>query len=186
VQALRDVQETACSEPLTEPLGFGMAWTRQRTPFQASARFTVRRAARSKALPTAVQAVPDGQDTPNKPPLSAPLGRTVRWIRQRVPFHLSARVNVRLDRLAECEPTAVQARPDVHATADSSLMVAPAGFGVRSTFHPLTAAVRAWLACATPVVPIHAQPSNKVRTPSSRTACAQRTLARDPLPARLT
>jgi hypothetical protein len=124
VQALRDVQETPCSEPPVEPVGFGMAWTRHLLPFQASARFTVSLVAFKKALPTAVQAVADVQDTPNKVPLEAPRGRTACWIRQRVPFHLSAEVNDGLDRLAECEPTAVQARREVHETAESSLMPA--------------------------------------------------------------
>src|SRR5436190_17834276 len=45
--------------------------------------------------------------------------KMVRWIRQPVPFHLSARVDDGLDRLAAREPTAVQARPDVHETAES-------------------------------------------------------------------
>jgi hypothetical protein len=52
----------------------------------------------------------------------------VGWIRQRVPFHRSARVNPVLDRLAACEPTAVQARAEVHETAESSLMPALSRF----------------------------------------------------------
>ncbi len=103
-----------------------------------------------------------------------------------MPFHLSAKVNPGLDRLAAREPTAVQARPEVHETADSSLMFAPAGFGVGSTFHALPVAKPVWLACAAPAVAIHVQPNNKARTPSSRAACAQRTPARNPLPSRLT
>jgi hypothetical protein len=139
-------------------------------------------------LPTAVQAVADGQDTPAKPPLPAPWGNMVGWIRQRVPFHLSARGNPGLDRLAACEPTAVQDRPDVHETAESSLMPALvlSGFGVGSTFHALPAAMPAWLACAAPAVTVHGQPSNTARTPSSREARAQRTPARNPLPSRPT
>src|SRR5215471_7075614 len=124
-----------------------MAWTRQLLPFQASARLTLVSAALPGVLPTAVQAVADGQDTPEKVALTAPVGSMVGWIRQRVPAHLSARVNPVLDRLAACDPTAVQARPDVHETADSTLMPAPFRFwfGVDSTFHPLPAAVPVWL-----------------------------------------
>jgi hypothetical protein len=139
-------------------------------------------------LPTAVQAVADGQDTPAKPPLLAPAGSMMGWICQRVPFHLSARGNPVLDRLAACEPTAVQARPDVQETAESSLMPAlfRSWFGVDTTFHPLLAGVPPWLACAAPAVAIHAPPSSNVRTPSSRVACAQRPPARNPLPSCLT
>ena len=184
VQAFGDVQDTANSELLVEPLGAGMAWTRQLVPFQTSARLTLVSAALPGVLPTAVQAVADGQDTPEKEALLAPVGNSVDWICQRVPFHLSARVNPVLDRLAAWEPTAVQARPEVHETAVSTLMPALSRFwfGVGSTFHPLPAAVLVWLACAGPVVTIHGQPSSKVRTPSSRVARAQRT----PLPSRLT
>jgi hypothetical protein len=165
-----------------------MAWTRQLVPFQASARFALVSVTLPGVLPTAVQAVADGQDTPAKPPLLAPGGSMVGWIRQRVPFHLSARGNPVLDRLAAWEPTAVQARPDVHETADSSLMPAAFRFwfGVGSTFHPLPAALPVWLACAAPAVTIHAPPSSNIRTPSSRTARTLRTPARTPLPSRLT
>jgi hypothetical protein len=139
-----------------------------------------------KALPTAVQVVADAQDTPNKVPLLAPWGRMACWVRQRAPFHLSAKANVGLDRLAAWEPTAVQARSDVHETADSSLMVAPAGFGVRSTFHGPPVAVLVWLACAAPAVTIPRQPSSTVKTPSSRVAGTQRPAARILLPSPLT
>jgi len=75
-------------------------------------------------LPTAVQAAADAQDTPLNAVLLAPVGMAVAWIRQRVPFHLSARVDDEPDKLAACEPTAVQARTEVHETAESSLMPA--------------------------------------------------------------
>jgi hypothetical protein len=125
VQELGEVQETANSELPVEPLGVGTAWTRQLVPFQASARFTLRLVALPIAAPTAVQAVADGQDTPVKVLLTAPAGRMVRWIRQLVPLRRSAKVNPGLDRLAAREPTAVQARPEVHETAENSLMPAP-------------------------------------------------------------
>jgi hypothetical protein len=165
-----------------------MAWTRQLLPFQASARFTLVSAAWPGVLPTAVQTVADGQDTPAKPPLLAPAGSMVRWICQRVPFHLSARGNPVLDRLAAWEPTAVQARPDVHETADSSLIPALSRFwfGVDSTFHPLPAAVPVWLACAAPAVTAPVKPSSNMTAPSSRTARAQRTPNRALLLPRLT
>ena len=100
MQALGEVHDTANSELPVEPLGVAMAWTRQLVPFQASARFTLRRAALPIAAPTAVQAAADAQDTPVKVLLAAPLGRMVRWIRQLVPFHRCAKVNPGLDRLA--------------------------------------------------------------------------------------
>ncbi len=103
------MQETANSELPVEPWGVGMACTRQIVPFQVSARFTPRLVALPMAAPTAVQEVADAQDTPVKVLLAAPLGRMVCWIRQLVPFHLSAKVNPGLDRLAAWEPTAVQA-----------------------------------------------------------------------------
>ena len=161
-----------------------MAWTRQLVPFQTSARDILVSGALPGVLPTAVQAVADGQDTPEKEALSAPAGSLVGWIRQRVPFHLSARVNPVLDRLAAWEPTAVQARPEEHETAVSTLMPALSRFwfGVGSTFHPLPAAVPVWLACTGPAVTTHEQPSSKVRAPSSRVARPQRT----PVPSRLT
>src|SRR6516225_408372 len=99
-----------------------MAWTRQLVPFQTSARFTLRLVALPITAPTAVQAVADAQDTPVKVLLAAPWGRMVAWIRQLVPFHRCAKVNPGLDRLAAREPTAVQARPEVHETAENSLM----------------------------------------------------------------
>jgi hypothetical protein len=71
----------------------------------------------------------------------------------------------------------VQARPDVHETADSSLIPALSRFwfGVGSTFHPLPAAVPVWLACAAPAVTAPVKPSSKMTAPNSRTARAQRT-----------
>src|ERR1039458_9432728 len=77
VQAFGEVHDTALRFPPVEPLGVGMAWTRQLVPFHASARFTLRRAAFSKAEPTAVQAVADAQDTPLKALPSTLLGTMV-------------------------------------------------------------------------------------------------------------
>jgi hypothetical protein len=138
------------------------------------------------AVPTAVQARTDAQDTPNRLLLAAPLGLAAGWIRQFLPFHLSARVNEGLERLAVSEPTAVQARPEVHDTAESPLISAPAGFGVGSIFHAPLAALPAWLAWAAPAVTIPVTPASTVTTPTSQTACAQRTPARIPLRSRLT
>jgi len=124
VQALRDVHDTALRFPPVEDLGVGIDWSRHLLPFQASARFTLRCVPLWIVLPTAVQAVADAQDTPLKAVLLAPVGMAVGRIRQRVPFHLSASVNDEPDKLAACEPTAVQARAEVHETAESSLMPA--------------------------------------------------------------
>jgi hypothetical protein len=73
--------------------------------------------------PTAVQAVIDVHDTPNRVLSVAPAGSGVVWIDQRAPFHRSAKA------VPEDDPTAVQAASDVHDTPDRALSVS-AGFGV--------------------------------------------------------
>ena len=60
-------------------------------------------------------------------------------------------------------------------------MPVPTRFGVGSTFHPLPAAVRGWLACAAPAVAIPVKPSSTMTALSSRTARLQHTPARTPL-----
>jgi hypothetical protein len=104
---------------------------------------------------------------------------------QLLPFHLSARADPELDGLLVCDPTAVQARPEEHDTAESTLISAPAGFGVGSTFHVLPVALAGWLAWAAPAVAIPVKASSNAATPSSRVARVQRSPVRNSLPSRL-
>jgi hypothetical protein len=76
----------------------------------------------------------DGHETPKSVSL-VPFGVGVGWMRQRVPSHRSASVRVGLDSEAADDPTAVHARPEEHATDDSTLTLAPAGSGVGLTVH---------------------------------------------------
>ena len=59
---LNDGQETAYSDDAA--LVAGVAWTRQRLPFQASIKGVSRRRAVSKASPTATQACADEHESP--------------------------------------------------------------------------------------------------------------------------
>jgi hypothetical protein len=68
-------------------------------------------------LPTAVHAVVDAHDTPNRRLLAAPVMVGVRWIDQRVPFQCSANATPAPARLVKY-PTAVQVVPDAHDTLD--------------------------------------------------------------------
>src|SRR5262249_20243791 len=56
-------------------------------------------------------------------------GLGVRWMRQLLPFHRSARVRCAPDLTANC-PTAVHAEPDGQDTPLRALAAAPWGFGV--------------------------------------------------------
>jgi hypothetical protein len=56
-------------------------------------------------------------------------------MRQLLPSHRSARGSVKLESEAADEPTAVHARPEEHATDDSTLISAPTGSGVGSIVH---------------------------------------------------
>ena len=64
----------------------------------------------------------DGHETPKSVSL-VPLGAGAGWIRQLLPSHRSASGSVKLESEAADEPTAVHARPEEHATDDSTLIL---------------------------------------------------------------
>jgi hypothetical protein len=68
-----------------------VGWIDQVVPFQASARVPSELVTE---LPTAVQAVGEMHDTPERELDVAPVGLGVDWIDQVVPFQASARVTV--------------------------------------------------------------------------------------------
>jgi hypothetical protein len=115
----------------------------------------------------------DGHETPKSVSL-VPLGAGAGWIRQLLPSHRSASGSVKLESEAADEPTAVHARPEEHATDDSTLISAPTGSGVGSIVHvrPPTAAVER-PASAAPAVTIAVNPSNRTTATSSRTVRLQ-------------
>jgi hypothetical protein len=78
-------------------------------------------------MPTAVHAVADAHDTPDREVYELPVGLGVGWIAQPVPFHRSA--NASVPELLVKYPTAVHAVADVHDTPASWLLLAPAGLG---------------------------------------------------------
>jgi hypothetical protein len=84
--AVHDTAEAQATPNRAPPAeGLGVAWIRQRVPFQCSAKVPEFEA------PTAVQAEAEEQETPNKiPPREEGLG--VGWMDHRVPFQRSARV----------------------------------------------------------------------------------------------
>jgi hypothetical protein len=95
-------------------------------------------------------------------------------MRQRLPFHRSASGSVGLEAVEASEPTAVQARAETHATDDSTLISAPTGFGVGSTFHLRAPASLGPPACAPAAMTIAVNPSTTVNDPSSRVARRRR------------
>jgi hypothetical protein len=95
-------------------------------------------------------------------------------MRQLLPSHRSASGSVKLESEAADEPTAVHARPEEHATDDSTLISAPTGSGVVSIVHvrPPAAAVDP-PASAAPAMTIAVNPSKATTAPSSRTVRLQ-------------
>ena len=84
-------------------------------------------------------------------------------MRQRLPSHLAASGSVGLDREAADEPTAVHACGERQDTDDSTLISAPAGFGVGAIVH--LRSLIAWLdvsACAAAAVTIAVKPSRRM------------------------
>jgi hypothetical protein len=126
VQTLADVHDTPSSTP---PGGFGVRWIVQLLPFQRSA--NVKTGVNVFVVPhdpTAVHALADVHDTPDRP-LSNARGLGVGWIVQLLPCHSSANVT---PTAVSAPPTAVQAVLDVHDTPDNRLKSEPAGLGVDS------------------------------------------------------
>src|SRR6516164_4359666 len=125
VHVVVDVQAT----PLRKPLpwgGFGVAWIDHRVPFHRSA------SGPAPALPTAVHADAEVQDTPFRPPPWDRLG--VGWIRHRVPFQRSATAR-EAPVVLTLAPTAVHADVDVQATPSRLLNAVPDGLGVGRMRH---------------------------------------------------
>jgi|SRR5579864_7575499 len=85
-------------------------------------------------VPTALQEVADGHETPLSAALVAPVGFGVAWMLQAVPFQDSARVEVTLVLLEE-DPTASQSVAETHDTADRFVNVAPVGVGMVWMLH---------------------------------------------------
>jgi hypothetical protein len=77
-------------------------------------------------LPTAVQAVDEGQDTPDRKVPTAPLGRATDWLSHRVPFQRSANAVSRLEP-SWATPTETHCEADAHDTAVSCPLGANAG-----------------------------------------------------------
>jgi hypothetical protein len=108
-----------------------MLWSRQRAPSHHSA---IAPPDGLSELPTATHDDDDGHATAFRKRSPVPAGFGVRSIRQRRPFHRSAKV-VGLPELVNAIPTAVHAEGALHATPWSLATLAPAGFGVGCTLH---------------------------------------------------
>ena len=80
----------------------------------------------------------------------------------------------------------MQARGDMHETAESSLTAAPVAFGVVSIVHVQPSALAGWLACAILTLAIPVKPSSKVNPPATDVACLQRWVGPDSSLCRLT
>src|SRR6516162_1675190 len=133
VQAVDEVQSTP-PRKLPGPVSLGVGTICQLLPFHRSASVATALPELSCVPPTAMQADDEVQATACSPLNGAPLaGLGVGWIRQRVPFHRSAKVLPPL-----LFPTAVHAEADAQETP---LRKAPsAGLGVvwirhRVPFH---------------------------------------------------
>src|SRR6267154_239332 len=101
MQKLVEVQDTEVRLPP------GTACSAQLVPFHISAPPP----AVAELEPTASQKTAEAHDTPFKiirTPLTAWAGSGVLWIRQVLPFHISARATVAAVELSKCEPTTSQ------------------------------------------------------------------------------
>src|SRR6266581_1732499 len=133
MQAEGDVQVTPFRPLDAAPEGLGRGSMLQFVPFHCSPRFTGVSKGGSKLClesPTATQAEGEAHATPLRKLTCAPAGLGVRWIRQVVPFHRSARGTGTPELFMET-PTAVQAEGEVPDTPFRTLTCAPAGWGVR-------------------------------------------------------
>ncbi len=119
--------------------GLGVDWMVHAVPFHCSA--SVPRV----ESPTAMHAVEDVQDTPEKPLDCAPDGFGVDWTAQVVPFHRSVSVTPTPE-LSVKLPTAVQLEADEHDTAFKNVPCAPGGSGIDWTRHvvPSHRSANAW------------------------------------------
>jgi hypothetical protein len=132
VQNVLVVHDTPASPLLLAAVALGVRWIDQLMPCDRCASVTST-SVRLVKNPTAVHDISEAHDTPANWPYVAPAGFGVRSIDHLVPFHRSASITSLLARLAKYQnPTAIQDFGDAHDTPTSWLLVAPAGFGVRS------------------------------------------------------
>jgi hypothetical protein len=119
--------------------GLGVDWMVHAVPFHRSA--SVPRL----ESPTAMHAVADVHDTPEKPLDCAPAGSGVDCTAQEVPFQRSASVTP-VPELSVKFPTAVQLEADEHDTAFKNVLCAPGGSGTDWRRHavPSHRSANAW------------------------------------------
>src|SRR5437763_10315504 len=91
MQAMADGQDTPANELDSAPAGLGVDWTVQVfvLPFQRSAKVT--EAPEIRYWPTAVQAVAEVHDTPNRRLDVAPAGTGTDWTTQMLPLKRAAK-----------------------------------------------------------------------------------------------
>jgi hypothetical protein len=137
VQAEDDAHDTEAR--LGDGPGLGVDWMLHAVPFHRSASVP-----RLEA-PTAVHAVEDVQDTPEKPLPCAPAGFGVDCTAQEVPFQRSASVTP-VPELSVKFPTAVQLEADEHDTAFKNVFCDPGGSGIDWMLHavPFHRSANAW------------------------------------------
>ena len=119
--------------------GLGVDWMLQAVPFHRSARVP------RFENPTAMHAVEDVQDTPERELDCAPDGFGVDCTAQEVPFHRSASITPTPE-LSVKVPTAVQLEADEHDTAFKNVFCAPGGSGIDWMLHvvPSHRSANAW------------------------------------------
>src|ERR1019366_15968 len=110
-------------------VGLRVVWMDHTVPFHRSASVTSVFDVLNQ-FPTAVQAVAELHATDVSDVPRLPVGLSVVRIDHAVPFHRSARLSGWLDAVFIYEPTAMHDLAAVQATLTSSLLFAPAGFGV--------------------------------------------------------
>jgi hypothetical protein len=131
VHAEDEVQETP-KRPPPPAGGLGDGTMRHVTPFHRSAS-VLELGVKGSAAPTAVHAEDEVQETPKRAPFPDG-GLGVAWMRQRVPFHRSAR-GVEAPWLLTDWPTAVHADADEQDTLNKTLSFALRGLGVAWVAH---------------------------------------------------
>jgi hypothetical protein len=126
---LVDRHDTAFSWLKAKPMGLGVGWIDQALPFQASASVVLPEP--FELLPTAVQALVVGQETPDRLVSVAPVGLGLGRMAQEAPFQ---------DSVSEAwsdEPTAMHELDDLHETPKISESDAPDGVNGLATDQAL-------------------------------------------------
>ncbi|TMC87595.1 MAG: hypothetical protein E6J12_12785 [Chloroflexi bacterium] len=114
MHAVGDMHTIPLSELDTAPVGLGVAWSDHDVPSQRSAS-VVRRGKVFPVVPTAVHAVGDAQETPEKKLEVAPAGLGVATIAHLLPFQVWA-IGTTWPVLRSLLPTAIQEMVDEHET----------------------------------------------------------------------